>query len=109
MSQIRLLITWTVVVGLLAILLTIINLMTILNYRLQFRVYNAFFIIVTLLSVLAICIDYRDMLVFLPLLNLCLAIQIAHSFTLSNQPRRHYVMWVFVAATLAVGISSLAL
>ena len=55
------------------------------------------------------CIDYRDMLVFLPLLNLCLAIQLAHTFTLSTQPKRHYVMWAFVAATLAVGIRSLTL
>lgn len=109
LSQMRLLITWAAVVAVLAIVLTVMNLMTILNYRLQFRVYNAFFIIVTLLSVVAMCVDYRDMLVFLPLLNLCLAIQIAHSFTLSNQPKRHYVMWVFVAITLAVGFSSLVL
>lgn len=109
LSQMRLLITWAAVVAILSVILTVMNLMTILNYRLQFRVYNAFFIIVNLLSVLAMCIDYRDMLVFLPLLNLCLAIQIAHSFTLSTQPKRHYVMWVFITATLAVGISSLAL
>ncbi|MBQ9219308.1 MAG: hypothetical protein IJ160_14200 [Muribaculaceae bacterium] len=109
LSQTRLLVGWAAVVAVLSLVLTVMNLSTILNYRLQFRVYNAFFIVVTLLSVLAMCIDYRDMLVFLPLLNLCLAIQLAHTFTLSTQPKRHYVMWAFVAATLAVGISSLTL
>ena len=109
LSQMRLLVGWTAVVAVLSIILTVMNLTTILNYRLQFRVYNAFFIVVTLLSVLAMCVDYRDMVVFLPLLNLCLAIQLAHSFTLSTQPKRHYLMWLFVAATMAVGISSLTL
>lgn len=109
LSQMRLLVTWAAIVAVLSIILTVMNLTTILNYRLQFRVYNAFFIVVTLLSVLAMCIDYRDMVVFMPLLNLCLAIQIAHSFTLSTQPKRHFLMWLFVAATLAVGISTLTL
>lgn len=109
LSQMRLMVAWAAVVGLLSLVLTVSNLMTILNYRLQFRVYNAFFIIVTLLSVLAICVDYRDMAMFMPLLNLCLAIQVAHSFTLSNQPKRHYLMWVLVLATLVVAGASLVL
>lgn len=109
LTQMRLLVTWVAVLVVLSLLLTVVNLMTILNYRLQFRVYNAFFIIVTLLCLVAICVDYRDMVVFVPLLNLCVAIQVAHSFTLSNQPKRHYAMWVFVAVTVAVGLSSIFL
>lgn len=109
LSQVRLLITWVAVVATMSVILTVMNLMTILNYRLQYRVYNAFFIVVTLLSVLAICVDYRDMVVFLPMLNLCLAIQIAHSFTLSTMPKRHFFMWIFVAVTIAVAFSSIVL
>jgi len=65
------------------------NLVKIFNYRLQTRVYNAFFVLVGVLAVIALCIDYRNVAIYLPLLNVVLSVQIAHAFTLSTHPKRY--------------------
>ena len=57
----------TVVLG---IVLAVRNLLTIMNYRMRTRVYNAFFIFTLVMAVIALCIDYCDVQVYLPLLNL---------------------------------------
>ena len=72
----------------LAIVLAVRNLLTIMNYRMQTRVYNAFFIFILMMAVIALCIDYCDVQVYLPLLNLMTAVQIAHAHTLRSAPFR---------------------
>ena len=47
------------------------------------------------------CVDYRDMVIFVPMLNFCLAVQIAHSFTISHFPKRHVFIFLLMAASLA--------
>ena len=109
LSQVRLLVGWSAVTVVLAIALTIVNLMTIINYRLQFRVYNAFFIVVTLLCVVAMCVDYHDLALYLPMLNLCLAIQMGHTMTLSTHPKRYILSGSILVVALMVGVSAFLL
>ena len=73
------------------------NLHTIMNYRMQTRVYNAFFIIVLALTVIALILDYRDITVYLPLLNLVVAVQVALVHTLRNFPFRYIFLLLFIA------------
>ena len=88
----------TAVTAILGIVLALMNLMAIMNYRMQTRVYNAFFVILFIVTVIALCIDYREATVFLPLLNLMVAVQVAHIHTLRTTLHNRY----FFIAILAV-------
>ena len=86
------------VTAVLGIVLSAMNLHTIMNYRMQTRVYNAFFMIVLVLTVIAMCLDHRDLSVYLPLLNLMVAVQVAQVHTLRNFPYRYIFLLLFIAA-----------
>jgi hypothetical protein len=88
----------TVVLG---IVLAVRNLLTIMNYRMQTRVYNAFFIFTLVMAVIALCIDYCDVQVYLPLLNLMTAVQIAHAHTLRTAPFRYVFLLLLIAGCFA--------
>ena len=72
------------------------NLMTIMNYRMQTRVYNAFFVFVLVMTVITLCIDYSDVAVFLSLLNLMLGVQMAHAHTLHTTNHLRYLFIVLL-------------
>lgn len=88
----------TVVLG---IVLAVRNLLTIMNYRMQTRVYNAFFIFTLVMAVIALCIDYCDVQVYLPLLNLMTAVQIAHAHTLRTAPFRYVFLLLLILGCFA--------
>jgi hypothetical protein len=88
----------TVVLG---IVLAVRNLLTIMSYRMQTRVYNAFFIFTLVMAVIALCIDYCDVQVYLPLLNLMTAVQIAHAHTLRTAPLRYVFLLLLILGCFA--------
>ena len=95
----------TIVLGL---VLAAANLLTILNYRMQTRVYNVFFIILLVTAVIASCLDYRDVAVFLPLLNLMVAVQVAQAHVLRTSFHYRYVLiLLFTLACLAIAAAHL--
>ncbi|MBR1551437.1 MAG: hypothetical protein IJ632_03865 [Muribaculaceae bacterium] len=102
LGQMRMLVVTAATTTLLAIVLTAMNLLTIMNYRLQLRVYNAFFVMMSALAIIAMSIDYKDMTAFLPILFLCLSVQVAHSYTLSTFSHRY----LFIIALMALAIAS---
>ncbi len=89
--------TLTAVLG---VVLAAMNLMTIMKYRMQTRVYNTFFVFVLIAAVIALIIDYSDVAVFLPLLNLMVAVQVAHAHTLNitNHHRYLYILLLIVGS-----------
>lgn len=87
--------------ALLGVVLAVMNLYTIMNYRLQTRVYNIFFIIVLVLALIALCIDFKHLAVYLPLLNLTVAVQVAHVHSLRAAPYRYLFILLFTAACIA--------
>lgn len=104
-SPLFILATLTTVLG---IVLVIMNLMTIMNYRMQTRVYNAFFVFVLIAAIIALCIDFSDVAVFLPLLSLMVAVQVAHAHTLHTTHRfRYLLMLLFVVGSLAFGAANI--
>lgn len=109
LSQVRLLVGWCAFVVLLTVALTALNLLAIYNYRLQLRVYNSFFVMTSLLAMLAMCADYRHLTAYLPLLNLCLSVQIAHAFTIGRFPKRYIFIIALAAACLGAFAASVAL
>ena len=87
-----------VITALLGILLAVMNLMTIMNYRMQTRVYNAFFVFTLVMAVIAMCTDYSNVTVYLPLLGLMTAVQIAHFHTLRNTFQHRYIFILLLIA-----------
>ena len=95
------------ITALLGLVLAVLNLMTIMNYRMQTRVYNAFFIFVLVMTVIALCIDYKNVAVYLPLLGLMTAVQVAHAHTLRNAPIRHVFILLITAGSFALFAANL--
>ena len=96
------------VVAITGIVLAVMNLMTIMNYRMQTRAYNAFFVLTLLIAVIAMCVNYRDVSVLLPLLGLMVSIQVAHAQTLNGSRAHRYVfVLLFIAGCLVSGTINL--
>ena len=94
--QTNVVLTLAVLTAVMGIVLAVVNLMTIMNYRMQTRVYNAFFVIVLFMTVIALSIDYSDVAVFLPLLNLMVGVQVAHTHTLHTTNHLRYLFIVML-------------
>lgn len=101
-QQTWLLVGTTAFTAVLGIVLFAVNIFTIFNYRLQIRVYNGFFILLTAMTIVIMIADYKNFPVYLPILNLCVAIQIAHTFTIAGNLHRY----IFILVLLAAGITS---
>lgn len=89
-------------VAVIGLVLAVMNFMTIMNYRMQTRVYNAFFVFVLVMAVIAICIDYGHVAVYLPLLCLMTSVQVAHTHTLrATRPHRYLFLLLLIAGCIA--------
>jgi len=93
---------WTVAVALLTLTLTMINLRTTFNYRLRTRMYNAFFIGTSVLVVVAMAIDWRNFVTYLPTLHLCAAVQVGQTHTL--YAHRHGFVGVLLLVAVCAGV-----
>ena len=98
-----------VVTAVLGLVLAVMNLYTIMNYRLQTRVYNIFFIILMVLELFALCLDWKNLAIYLPLLSLTVAVQVAHVHTLRTAPYRYVFILLFTAACLGSCVANLML
>lgn len=107
--QVRLLVGWAACTVLMTIVLSVVNLFSIYHYRLQLRVYNAFFLMVSFLAVAAMCVDHRNLTAYLPIVNLCLSVQIAHAFTISKFPKRYLFIVALAVVCVGVCISSIVI
>ena len=82
----------------LTVLLTISNLKTMLTYSVHVRAYNNFFIALSIFVVLMMAIDYNDFLIYMPLLNMCFAIQYGHWYVITqHETRQPVTVWLLVA------------
>lgn len=79
-----------------------VNLIKIYSYKAQPRAYNGFFSILTIATIIIMAIDYGNMLNYLPVLNCCLAIQIAHTFSMNNASKRFIAYLIFMAVCVVI-------
>ena len=96
-----LLLTVVIVEALLLVALSILNLMQIYSYKMQIRAYNGFFSVLAIATLVMMAIDYGNILSYLPVLNCCIAVQVAHTFTTSSNPWRFVGIMLLVAACVA--------
>lgn len=98
--------SWAVSVAIaitaLTVLLTVGNFKTMLNYSVHVRAYNNFFVALSVFVLLLMIVDYNDFLFYMPLMNLCFAIQFGHWYVVTRHETRQAVtMWLMVAMLIA--------
>lgn len=97
--------TYIISVVALTILLSLVlfgmNVLKLISYKMQTRSYNGFFIALMLFTMIAMAVDYNNVLVYLPVLNICLSVQMAHAYTLKKQSRRFIPYLLFVIVCVA--------
>ena len=89
---------------LLLVVLIGVNVLRIISYKMQVRAYNGFFLILSLFTMVMMVLHYDNMLTYLPILNMCLAVQIAHTFTINNYLRRYIPYLLFAVACLGLWV-----
>jgi len=97
-------ITIAIITVALTVLLTVANLKTMLNYSVHVRAYNNFFVALSIFVVVLMAIDFNDFLIYMPLLNMCFAIQLGHWYVITEHETRQPVMMWLMAALLAAFI-----
>jgi hypothetical protein len=108
-SQLRVNIICIVFIATATIVLTCVNLIQIINYKQQARAYNGFFVYLAAASILMLAIDYRNAMVYLPVINLCFAVQFGHFFAFNNRLRRYLIVVFLILAVIATHILHIAL
>ena len=93
----------------LTVLLTVGNFKTMLNYSVHVRAYNNFFVALSVFVVLMMLIDYNDFLFYMPLLNMCFAIQFGHWYVITNHETRQRAMFWLLVAMLTAFIVAMAI
>ena len=90
------------VTALVTLILMMSNMVRIISYNAKRRACNGFFSVLTVATIIMACVDYNNLLVYLPLLNLCLSLQVGHAFTISNNSRRYIPALALCAVCLGV-------
>ncbi len=78
------------------------NILQIINYKMQIRAYNGFFLVLTICTMIVMALDYGNIHVYLPVLNLCFAIQMGHAFTIKMYLRRYIPYLLFVVMCMGM-------
>lgn len=95
-------ITMAIVTVALTVLVTVSNFKTMLNYSVHVRAYNNFFVALSVFVLIMMAIDYNDFLFYMPLLNMCFAIQFGHWYVITpHEVRQPVTTWLMVALLTA--------
>lgn len=101
-ADMKYIVALVVTIVVLTIVLIGVNVLQIINYKMQVRAYNGFFLVLSVCTIIVMAIDYTNVLVYLPMLNVCLAIQIAHLFSTKKYLRRYIPYLLFVASCIGI-------
>lgn len=87
-----------------ALVLMMQNMMRIISYNAKRRACNGLFSTLAITTIIMMCVDYTNVITYLPTLNLCLAIQVGHAFTTSNNDRRYIPILALCAICIGMHI-----
>ncbi len=95
-------VTMAIVTVALTVLVTVSNFKTMLNYSVHVRAYNNFFVALSVFVLIMMAVDYNDFLFYMPLLNMCFAIQFGHWYVITqHEVRQPVTTWLLVALLAA--------
>lgn len=88
--------------GLLIVMALVLNVFRTIAYNAQARAVNGVFAIMSLITLIACCIDFRNMIVYIPTLNFCASLQVAHYFAVHRADRSFIGIIVIIAIYTAI-------
>jgi hypothetical protein len=88
--------------------LGILNMMHIYSYNGRSRAYNGFWMLLSVVTVVLCFVDYSRLIIYLPILNCCTAVQIGHFFTINNVRRSFIPILCIVGIYVALFVWSLS-
>ncbi len=80
------------------------NILTLISYRRQLRAYNGFFMLLAFASMLMMAFDISNHDTYLLTLNISVAYQAAHFFTIHKYPYRFWLFFLLIAANAACSV-----
>lgn len=87
---------------LLCMVFVILNVIRTFNYNAQTRSYNGFISLLSIATVLFILFDYRNLAIYVPMLNCCAAFQMGHFFATYNSRRSYIAILCIIMAYVAL-------
>lgn len=102
-------VVYTIVNLILGVGFGIFNMVKIYSYNGRARAYNGFWMILTLITTLFVILDYTNLIIYLPILNCCTAIQIGHFFTINNMRRTYIPICCIYVAYIVLYVWSVTL
>lgn len=82
----------------------VLNLLKTIAYNARARAYNGAFTVTALVTIAAMCVDYRNIISYVPLLNFSAAMEIAHFFSTHRAEKSFIAIFVLIAAYAALFI-----
>jgi hypothetical protein len=95
--------------ALLTMLSFVLNVLRTIAYNARSRAINGVFALLSLTTIAAMCIDFRNMLSYIPLLNFCAALQVAHYFSTHRAEKSCFAIMAVIAAYVALFLCQIAI
>ena len=80
---------------------SIANIFQLMSYKLQLRSFNGFFTLVALISTALLFADVTNISTYLAVIKVCLAIQMAHFFTIHSIQKGYILLLLLYVANMA--------
>ncbi|MCM1066267.1 MAG: hypothetical protein NC418_01680 [Muribaculaceae bacterium] len=80
----------------------VLNLLKTIAYNARARAINGAFTVLALASVAAMCIDYRNIVAYVPLLNFSAAMEITHYFSTHRAEKSFIAIFILIAVYAAI-------
>jgi hypothetical protein len=87
----------------------LVNLIRIYSYNARTRAYNGFIVLLAVITQILILVDYNRFVIYLPMLNVCAAIQVGHFFVINRRKRSYIGVLCVIAVYVALYLWNLAL
>ncbi len=87
----------------------VLNLLKTIAYNARARAINGSFTLTALFTIAAACIDYRNILSYVPLLNYCAAMEITHYFSTHKGEKSFIPVFILLAAYAAIFVCQIVI
>lgn len=81
------------------------NILTLMSYRQELRAYNGYLNITALATILFMALDLVNISAYMPILNMLMAVQAAHFFTIHKFPKLYIALFLLIAVQVLLFIA----
>lgn len=80
----------------------VLNFMKTIAYNAHARAMNGTFVVVALVTLIAMCVDYHNLIAYVPLLNFCAAMEVTHYFSTHRAEKSYIAVYIILAVYSAI-------